>query len=415
MGNIKSVKEIGKQQTYDLEVDHKDHQFYLSNGILTSNSHSIMYSMTSYHTAYLKAHYPIEFLLANLMSETRSNTEQAEANIEKIKQEIRAHNVKILPPDINKSAMTYKMQSDGSLLTGLDALKSVGDPAIQNILSLRPFNSFHEFMSKVDTHYVRSTTIQSLVSSGCMDCFGLTRKAMYLYCSDYRKKLKDWNKKHPTEQFVYDWPETSKEEWNKQELYALEKDIIGEAFICKKAEAYGEFFNKQSIAIRDVKLMKDKETIPSMICEIKSIYELLVKKETSKYLGQPMMKCTIEDAGGDQISLTIFPDNWKKVKARVKDLCGNRYKFDVGLVIHFGGSINVYEDQIGVVLNDLYAICPPPKLPKDLEAKKTAKKRSTKPKEKKGWEIENTDDFSEDLFDDEPEDDEENQDDDENN
>ena len=364
-------------------------------------AHSILYSLTAYHTAYLKAHYPIEFLLANLMSETRSNTEAADQNIEKIKQEIRNNNVKILPPDINKSDMTYKLQPDGSLLTGLDALKSVGNPSIQNILETRPFKSFHEFITKVDTRQVRSTTIQSLVSCGCLDSFGLTRKAMYLYCGDYRKRFRDWSKKHDpnTETFIYDWPESSKVEWSKQELYALEKSFMGEGFACKKIEAYGGFFNKQSMAIKDVRLMKDKEAIPSMICEVRDLYELLVKKETSKYLGQPMMKATVEDAVGDQISLTIFPDNWKKTKARIKDLCGNRYKFDVGLVIHFSGTINIYEDQIGVVLDNVYAICPPPPLPKDLEAKKTIK-RQTKIKEQKGWDIKNTKDFSEELFDD---------------
>ena len=66
-------------------------------------SHSILYSMTSYKTAYLKAHYPIEFLLANLMAEVKSNNPDARGNIEKIKKEIRKHKVKILPPDINKS------------------------------------------------------------------------------------------------------------------------------------------------------------------------------------------------------------------------------------------------------------------------------------------------------------------------
>jgi DNA polymerase III alpha subunit len=339
------------------------------------------------------------------MSETRSNTEVADQNIERIKQEIRNHSVKITPPDINKSDMTYKLQPDGSLLTGLDALKSVGDEAIQDILNKRPFKSFHEFITKVDTRQVRSTTIQSLCGSGCLDSFGLTRKAMYLYCSDYRKRFREWSKKHDsnTETFIYDWPESSKVEWSKPELYALEKSFIGEGFACKKVEAYGGFFNKQCTPIKNIRLMKGKDNIPSIICEVKSLYELLVKKETSKQLGQPMIKAVIEDANGDQIPLTIFPEQWKKTKARIKDLCGNRYKFEEGLVLHFSGTVNVYEDNVGVVLQDIYSICPPPPLPKDLEHKKIAKMREPKV----GWgnkapkvEEEKQADFDQELFDD---------------
>src|ERR1019366_8231379 len=107
MTNIKSIKEIGEFQTYDLEVDHPDHQFYLTNGILTSNSHSTFYSMLAFTEAQLKAHYPIEFLLGKLMVEVQSGAPTAAANIDKIKAEIRSHKVKIIPPDINKSELRY--------------------------------------------------------------------------------------------------------------------------------------------------------------------------------------------------------------------------------------------------------------------------------------------------------------------
>src|ERR1700761_2721181 len=107
MTNIKSITPIADGQTYDLEVDHPDHQFYLSNGVLTSNSHAIMYSFISYTTAYLKAHYPLEFLLANLMQELKSNAPSAEGNILRIKQELRNHHLEILPPNVNTSNLEY--------------------------------------------------------------------------------------------------------------------------------------------------------------------------------------------------------------------------------------------------------------------------------------------------------------------
>ena len=99
MGNIKSVEFIGGGSTCDLEVGHDDHQFYMSNGMLTSNSHATLYSMIGYQTAYLKAHYPIEFLQANLIDEVNSNAQDAKSNIEKIKKELRQRGVKIVHHD----------------------------------------------------------------------------------------------------------------------------------------------------------------------------------------------------------------------------------------------------------------------------------------------------------------------------
>ncbi|CAM6005617.1 unnamed protein product [Sphagnum balticum] len=88
-----------------------------------NKSHSVLYSMVSYKTAYLKAHYPIEFLLANLMAEVGSNSPDAKSNKDRIKKEIRAHKIKIVPPDINMSLLSYAMSNESTLITGLDALK----------------------------------------------------------------------------------------------------------------------------------------------------------------------------------------------------------------------------------------------------------------------------------------------------
>lgn len=338
-----------------------------------NHSHSILYSMISYHTAYLKAHYPVEFLLAHLMSEIRSNVKIAEQNIEKIKLEIRRNGIKIDRPNINTSNITYEIQPDGTLLTGFEALKSVGHDAIDDIIAKRPFTDFDDFMNKVDTRKVRSNTIQSLAASGCFDQFNLSRKQIYLYCSDYKKKLQVWMKKHdPTkEKFQYPWP--IEKDWTIPELYALEKSILGEAFICNKAKAYTGFFDARSVPVKDIRQMDDRDKINSIHAEIKSIFELKVKKEGSKYLGELMLKATIEDAAGDQISLTVFPKQWKKVKERMRDLCGSKYKFQPGIAIHFSGSVNVYDDEIGVILEELFDFAPPPPLPKDRISKKVMK------------------------------------------
>src|ERR1700722_201212 len=339
-------------------------------------SHSIMYSMISYYTAYLKAHYPVEFLLANLMSELRSNAKVSKDNIDKIKQELRNRGIKINSPDINQSDIDYKVLSDGSLLTGLQALAFVGDDAMKDLVSKRPFKSFDDFMLRVDSQKVKTNHVQALAASGFLDNFGISRKVMYLYCSDYKKKLQVWLKKHNPEfdKFEYPWPVDK--EWSPSELYALEKSYLDETFICGKKEAYMNFFRQRSFLVKDILLMKDRDPIPSVRAEIKSVFEFKVKKETSRYLGENMIKATIEDEGGDQITLTVFPNKWKDVKARMRDLYGNKYKFEPGLAVHFSGTLNVYEDEIGIILESFYEAAPPPPMPKDMKHKKISLKKS---------------------------------------
>jgi DNA polymerase-3 subunit alpha len=337
-------------------------------------SHSILYSMLSYKTAYLKAHYPIEFLLANLMSELNSNSPDASKNISKIKQELRDRNVKIIPPDINKSQLTYSLVENNVLITGLDALKFVSKDAIEDIISKRPFTSFYDFMKRVDSSKVRSNTIQALISSGCLDSFNIPRKLMFLYCSDYRKKLTSWLKKHDPEreQFVYPW--TNEDEWTKPELYALEKFYIGESFSCSIREAYGDFFNDRNNKcelISNIKKMQDKDKIKQCKAIIKSFFEFKIKKVDSKYYGQSMIKAEIEDICGDRCTLTIFPDRWEKeVLPVLKRKCGKLSSLDEGIGLFFSGTVNIYEGDVGIVLDNLYDCVSAPKLPSDLKARK---------------------------------------------
>lgn len=357
-----SVSETIAQRIWDEVVD----KFQ---GYGFNMSHSILYSMTSYKTAYLKAHYPIEFLLANLMAEVKSNSPDAKSNIEKIKKEIRKHKVKIIPPNINKSQLTYIIEDGDKLVTGLDALKFVGDEAIKDIISKRPFKDFFDFMVRVDSKKVRANNIQALVASGAMDFFDVPRKQIFLYVSDYRKKLQVWLKKHdPTvEQFIYPWPKDG--EWTIPELYALEQYYMSESFICRPAEAYGKFFKDDHVVVSDIKRAKDKTTLYSIKGIIRDYFEFKVKKEKSKYYGQSMIKAVLEDKYGEQCSCTIFPDRWKIVQDRLKEI-NSKLEFDIGIALNFSGNTNSYEDDIGIILDQLYNVTVPPSVPGDLKAKK---------------------------------------------
>jgi len=332
-----------------------------------NKSHAVLYSMLSYKAAYLKANFPIEFLTANLMAESSSASPDARGNIDKIKKELRANKVKILPPNINTSQLSYIIQDSNKLLTGLDALKFVGDDAIKDIIEKRPFNNFFDFMVRVDSKKVRANTIQALAAVGAMDSFKISRKLIFLYCSDYRKKLQVWLKKHDpkTETFTYPWP--TELEWKLSELYALEQYYIGEAFVCKPIEAYGKFLKDSHITIYEIKKAKDKTKLYPIKVILREFFEFKVKKEGSKLYGQSMVKAIIEDRNGDQCSCTIFPEGWVNLQQKMKQF---KIKFEPGIALSFAGIVNHYEGEVGIIFENLFSVEDIPALPSDLKAKK---------------------------------------------
>lgn len=338
-----------------------------------NKAHAVLYSMISFETAYYKAHFPVEFLIANLMQELESNAPDSEENVAKIKQEIRSYGVKILPPDINNSSMEYVLDENNNLITGLKGIKFVGDDAIQSIIALRPFNSFKDFMARVDSSLVRANAIQALAASGAFDSFRITRKNIWKYCSDYRKTLTNWKKKHSiNDEFSYKF-ENVQDEWNVDELYALEKHFMGEAFICTPAKAYKSFFSNQYMLVNQIKKIQDKSKIKSFKCILNDFVELTIKKETSKFFGKTMVKAIVEDSSRNTISLTIFPDRWEDL---IKKMAQAKIKFEPGIAMHISCTSNIYEDEVGIIYDGIYEVSNYPQLPKDIKEKKKANNKS---------------------------------------
>lgn len=371
-----------------------------------NKAHATFYSMLGYQTAYLKAHFPLEFMVANLMSEVTSNAKISKDNITKIKEEIRSLKINILPPDINTSQMTYTIIDDNTLLTGLDSLKYIGKDAIPEILKKRPFTSFEDFLTKIDGKLVRAPAIQALAASGCLDSFGLSRKLMYLYASDYKKKLQLHLKKKNKTEFKYPWPQEI--EWKSHHLYALEVEYLGEGLTGDKFSAYNGFFTKNAYNFthfpkmlpRPEEDLTEKERrayskrLGSIQAEIKSIFEFKVKKAESSLVGQVMAKIKLEDPYGNQMDMTCFPKTWIYMQDRVSEISHNKVKLEPGVGIWFSGNMNWYDDQISVIFEELERICLPPQLPPDLENKKVVMKStrvSKKDKVEESNDIDNVD------------------------
>lgn len=141
-----------------------------------NKAHAACYATIAFRTAYLKAHYPVEFMTALLTAESRGTS--GPAKNEKISQavaECRRLDVTILRPDINNSQSDFSIENNTKIRFGLSAIKNVGAAAIDSILSARtsgPFASLSDFCSRIHLSSVNKKTIESLIKAGAMDGFG---------------------------------------------------------------------------------------------------------------------------------------------------------------------------------------------------------------------------------------------------
>jgi len=145
-----------------------------------NKSHSAAYAMVTWQTAWLKTHYPAEFMAALLTSE-KDNTDKVVKYIDEVKR----LGIRLLAPDINRSALEFTPDADEEgnevILFGLGAIKGVGDAAVNAILAAREegaFESLDDFVSRIDTQKVNKKVIESMIKAGALDGFGYSRRAL---------------------------------------------------------------------------------------------------------------------------------------------------------------------------------------------------------------------------------------------
>ncbi len=142
-----------------------------------NKSHSAAYALLSYQTAWLKAHYPAEFMAA-VLSADMDNTDKVVGLIE----DCHEQGVKVLPPDINQSIYQFSVPDEKSVLYGLGALKGVGEAALDGIISERDANGefadLYDFCRRSDTRKVNRRVMEALIKSGAMDSLGPNRASL---------------------------------------------------------------------------------------------------------------------------------------------------------------------------------------------------------------------------------------------
>ena len=201
-----------------------------------NKSHSAAYALIAYQTAYLKAHYPVEFMAALLTSEI--------GNQDKLTQylnECRDMGIKILPPDINSSDLAFTPAGQ-SMRFGLTAIKNVGETAIDSVLSARwklgRFDSLFQFCEHVDLRLLNKRVIESLIKAGALDSLGARRSQMTAVLDramelGQRRQREDASGQHglfmagaeaePAP--AIDLPDIP--EWSEAERLAGEKEVLG--------------------------------------------------------------------------------------------------------------------------------------------------------------------------------------------
>ena len=143
-----------------------------------NKSHAACYSWVAYQTAYLKAHYPAEFMAANL-TVSKDNIKE----VTKFMDECKTMGIEVLEPDVNESEMTFTVNKKGNVRFGLGGIKGVGEGAVEAIIREREqngkFRDIFDFVERVNLQACNRKTIENLALAGAFDCFdGLYREQL---------------------------------------------------------------------------------------------------------------------------------------------------------------------------------------------------------------------------------------------
>jgi DNA polymerase-3 subunit alpha len=274
-----------------------------------NKSHSAAYALIAYQTAYLKAHYPVEFMAA-LLTEDMENTDKVIKNIN----EIRNMGIAILPPDINASHRDFTAHAN-AIRFGLGAVKGVGDAALEAIMEARqekPFGSLHDFCERVDLRRVNRRVIEALIKCGAFDSVG-GRRAQYLgtldEAVDAGQKLQRERELGQESLFGSGQlaaPRSASqlpagEEWPENVLLANEKEALGFYItghpLARHSAAIKRFATCDAAGLAE---RADKEEV-SLCGIVAGIKELTTKK------GDRMAFVTLEDLSGF-VETVIFPE-----------------------------------------------------------------------------------------------------------
>ena len=142
-----------------------------------NKSHAAAYALVAYQTAWLKAHFPAEFMSAVMTSEMQ-NTD----NVVFLIDDCRNNKLDVMPPSINMSLYRFHASDDKTIVYGLGAIKGVGEQAMQSVIESRqqdgPFKDLFDFCHRIDLKKINKRTLEALLRAGALDCLGVERSTL---------------------------------------------------------------------------------------------------------------------------------------------------------------------------------------------------------------------------------------------
>jgi len=313
-----------------------------------NKSHSAAYALVSYQTAYLKTHYPVEFM-ASLMTSEMGDTDKVIKNLA----ECRDKDIEVLAPDVNESRAYFTPVGD-KIRFGLAAVKNVGEKAVEVILESRsqagPFESLFDFCRRVDMTAVNRRVIESLIKCGAFDGTHVSRARMTGALDDAMKAGQAHQRDQSSNQIdifamlgtpakgankpgdVY--PQVT--EWTSQETLAFEKEALGFYITGHPLDK----FERALTRITSGTVSASKEKAQSGEIRLGGVVSALKLRNTKK--GERYANFNLEDKTGF-IEVIVWPDTYKK----------SAELLSADDPIFVKGRLEVGEERMQVIANDI--------------------------------------------------------------
>jgi len=325
-----------------------------------NKSHSAAYALVSYQTAYLKAHYPVEFMAALLTSEM-GDTDKVIKNLS----ECRDKDIEVLAPDINESLSSFTPVGD-KIRFGMAGVKNVGEKAVEVILQSRstdgPFDSLFDFCRRVDMAAVNRRVIESLIKCGAFDSTQVSRARMTGALDDAMKIGQAHQRDQASSQIdifaMLGTPSKgarkageaypSVTDWSQQEALAFEKEALGFYITGHPLDKHERVLKK----ITGGTIAALKERAQSGEVRMGGVVSALRLRNTKK--GDRYGNFNLEDKTGF-IEVIVWPEAYKK--------CAELLNADDPIYVK--GKMEVGEERIQIIANEITALAEAAKSPKN--------------------------------------------------
>jgi DNA polymerase-3 subunit alpha len=316
-----------------------------------NKSHSAAYGLISYQTAWLKAHYPVEFM-AGLLSNDLDKTDKLSGLIA----ECRRMGIAVLPPDVNESGLKFTPSEENggrAIRFGLAAIKNVGAGAMELALAERanngPFTSLADFCARLDSRTVNRKIIESLVKCGAFDSLGVTRATLFTEIESAMAAAAQVQRDRASGQAslfdaldLAEPPPTVREsakveEWPRHELLAQEKELLGFYVTGHPLDEYAG--SLESTRLRPINTLEEIEG--SETVQIGGIISTLEKKFTRKD-NKPFAVFLLEDFTG-----TVEVTAWSETLQKSAEL------LQVGQAVTVSARVSRNEENLRVMANSV--------------------------------------------------------------